>query len=98
MSEEATPGALGSNAGLGPLPEPAFRTSATGGAFDHQQMRAYALLEREATRQRIVDACGSLLMCPCCGERFECADDCTFADDCPIEAVTMQCLRDAVRA
>lgn len=51
-----------------------------------------------ATRQRIIDACGSMLMCPCCGEQFACADDCTFSADCPDEANTMMCLRDAVRA
>jgi hypothetical protein len=33
---------LGSSEVLGvPLPEPAFRTTTTGGAFDHNQVRAY---------------------------------------------------------
>ena len=83
---------------LGPPPEPAYKTTRTGGAFDHQQMRAYAIQEREALRKRIIEACGSMLVCPVCGERDRCADDCDFAQACPVEAVTLDCLRAAVRA
>jgi hypothetical protein len=41
---------------LPPLPAPAYRTTATGGAFDHQQMRAYAIDVRAAERLRIAAA------------------------------------------
>ena len=73
--------------------------------FNDDHTNRYAVLiesamtaERHATRQRIIDACGSMLICPCCTGQFSCADDCTFSDDCQDEANSMQCLRDAVRA
>ena len=39
------------NGDLPPLPEPAFRTSTTGGAFDHEQMRAYGRAAIAAARE-----------------------------------------------
>lgn len=50
------------------------------------------------TRQAIIEAMGDLLRCPCCGETMDCAEDCTFAVDCPAEAENLAVLRDAVRA
>lgn len=59
---------------------------------------AVAEIERLRTAaQAAIDALGDLLRCPCCDGVTACADDCTFAADCPNEANTLAVLRDAVR-
>jgi hypothetical protein len=58
MAQDDTPGVLGCNEGLGPLPETSY-TLASGGSFtwargwDEQQMRAYAKQERAAERASV---------------------------------------------
>jgi len=61
MHKEAVPAQVGSNDQLGPLPEPAYATSTTSGAFDHSQMRAYAAREVAAERERWVGLVAELL-------------------------------------
>ncbi|MFA7250078.1 MAG: hypothetical protein WC273_10655 [Dehalococcoidia bacterium] len=36
--------------------------------------------------------------CPCCGEAEECLPDCTFAEDCPLDAEGMDATRAALAA
>ena len=61
-------------------------------------LRACWIAASETTRQGIVEALGDMLLCPCCAEFEVCADDCTFAADCPDDAERVAMLRDAMRA
>ena len=49
-----------------------------------------------AERERIRNKLGCDVECPCCGESRMCADDCTFAVDCPNEAQRMASIRAAL--
>ena len=65
--------------------------------LEMQALRACWTAAAATTQQAIIEAMGSMLHCPCCGESMDCPDDCTFAVDCPDEAQQMAVLRDAVR-
>ena len=69
----------------------------TDDSVEVRTLRACWTAAAVTTQQAIIEAMGSMLHCPCCGESMDCPDDCTFIVDCPDEAQGMAVLRDAVR-
>ena len=65
--------------------------------LEMQALRACWTAAAATTKQGLVEAMGSMLHCPCCGEEMDCSDDCTFIVECPKEALDMAFLRDAIR-
>lgn len=61
---------------------------------------ASALAEIDALRERVKTLEGALrganlsTFCPCCNETDTCHEECTFSEDCPVEAQALAARRD----
>ena len=50
-----------------------------------------------SSRQETIDLMGCMIICPCCEGVTDCEGSCTFIEDYPDEANTMEVLREAVQ-